>query len=147
MVEIFNSIRTYFNIPSLIIGVMGFILGVLTRYADGYIKEHFDSRKRKAEHQRMISEEVLKICNEASTNSFRIPPRDTEHINKILTEVELIDEQMETAMNEFISSWNSFSSRRSTGNMAPEDVKFTKEQLDRAEERRKILIKKASKMR
>lgn len=146
-IQIFNSIRPYFNIPSLVIGVMGFILGVLTKFADGYIKEHFDSRKRKAEYKRTIAEEVLKICNEASTNSFRIPPRDMEHINKILTEVELIDKQMETAMNEFISSWNFFASRRSVGNISPEDVKFAKEQLDRAEERRKTLIKKANKMR
>lgn len=126
---------------------MGFILGVLTRYADGYIKEHFDSRKRKIEHQRTIAEEVLKICNEASTNSFRVQPRNIEHIYKILTEIKLLDIQMEKTMNEFVSSWNSFAMNRSAGNMSPNDVKFAKTQLDRAEERRKILINMASKMR
>ncbi len=145
--QFINSIKPYFSISSLVIGVMGFILGILTKFADGYIKEHFDKRKKKTEHKQNIAEEVLKICNEASSNSFRIPPRDMEHINKILTEVELIDKQMETIMNEFISSWNLFATNRSAGNMSPDDVRFAKGQLDRAEDRRKTLIKKASKMR
>lgn len=145
--QLFKSLKYYFNIPSLIIGVIGFILGVGTKFADSYIKEFFDNRKRKAEHKRTIAEEVLKICNEASTNSFRIPPREMEHVNKILTEVELIDKQMETKMNEFVSSWNSFASRRNAGHISPEEVKFQKEQLDRAEERRKTLIQITNKMR
>lgn len=142
----FDIVKPYFSIPSIIIGVAGFILGVATKFADGYIKEHFDNRKRKVEHKRKIAAEVLTICNEASTNSFRTPPRDIEHIHKILTEVEFIDKHMETAMNELVSSWSSFSTRRSAGHLQPEEVKFQKEQLDRAEERRKILIRMANKM-
>lgn len=147
VIRFFDSVKPYLSISFMIIGVTGFILGVATKFADGYVKEHFDNRKRLAEHKRKIAEEVLIICNEASTSSFQTPPRNIEHIHKILTEVELIDRQMETAMNEFVSSWSSFATRRGAGHLQSEEVKFQKEQLDRAEDRRKMLIKMANKMR
>lgn len=129
----------------------GFIFGVAATLfitaGTGFIKEFFDERARKRKHELEVARHVLGICNEASTGNFREPPREMEHINSTLTDLEGINEEMSVKMTEFVSSWRTFSRERSNGDLSPDNVKFAKGELDRAEKNRKILITWANKIR
>lgn len=140
------------EVINTIIGQLpGFIFGVaatlLVAVGTGFIKEYFDERARKKKHKLEVARHVLRICNEASTNNFRKAPREMEDVNSTLTDLEGIDEEMSTKMAEMVSSWSTFSRERSKGDLSPDDVKFAKDQLDRAENNRMILIAWANKIR
>jgi len=135
---IFNTLQPY---------LIGFIVGIATMFASGYTKEYFEERASKAKHKRDVARQVLIICNEASSGSFRKAAREMEHVNSVMTDLEGIDKEMEEAMVKMVSSWGTVAREKTKGNLSPYDVKFIKDQLDRAEENRKILIGWANKIR
>jgi len=125
---------------------VGAIGGVLTLFASGFLKEIFDERARQAEHKRNIARHVLKICIEASTNSFIVKPREMEDIYSALTDLEGIDKEMALNMDQFVSSWQ-FISRIQKLDSLRGDKKLFKEHFDRVEKKRKILVAWANKIR
>lgn len=126
---------------------IGAIFGVVSLFASGFLKEFFDERARIATHKRNVARHVLKICIEASTNNFRVVSREMEDIYSALTDLEGIDKKMNGEMEKFVSSWGTFARERSKKNLSPDDVKFAKSELDRVEEKRKILVTWANKIR
>jgi len=135
------------SLSSLIIGVLGYLLGIFTKFVDGYIKSYFVEKERRDKHKREVARQVLKLCNEASTNSFRKAPRDMEHINSVLTDLEGIDKDMSVEMEKFSTSWQLIPRERSRGDLSSDDARFLKSNIDRAERKRKILISWANKIR
>ncbi len=126
--------------------VVGAILGVVGLFASGFLKEFFGERARKAKHKRNVARHVLKICIEASTNNFLLPPREMEDIYSAITDLEGIDKKMGAAMEKFISSWY-FIKEHQRSNSNHDDAKFLKENLDRVERERKVLVTWANKIR
>ncbi len=142
------SLNQLFGIAlPVVTAVGGILLGVIGSFGSGFVKEFFDERARKAQHKREVARHVLQICNEASTCSYRHSPRDVEKINSTLTNLEGFDHKACVTMEKFSSSWQCFAREHSKGKMTPEDVRFAKEQLDDAEEARKILVPWANKIR
>jgi hypothetical protein len=126
--------------------IIGGIGGVITLFASGFLKEFFDERDRKAKHKRNVARHVLQICIEASTNSFIVKPREMEDIYSALTDLEGINKEMALNMDQFVSSWQ-FISRIQKLDSLRGDKKLFKEHFDRVEEKRKILVDWANKIR
>lgn len=127
--------------------IIGAFFGVVGSFITGFSKEFFDERLRKAKHKRDVARQVLKICNEASTGNFRSAPRDVEYVNSVLTDLEGVDKNKSVEMEEFISSWQIFARERLRTPLNSGDVKFAKEELGRADGKRKILVVWANKIR
>lgn len=125
----------------------GIVATILWKVVDRVLNDGFEERKRALRHEIEMARKVFDICNEASTNNFKNLPQDMKHVNSILSNLEGIDENMCKNMEEFISSWGTFARERTRKGLLPDDVRFLKEQLDRAEERRKILINWANKIK
>ena len=123
--------------------IIGAAIGVLGTFVTGFAKEFFYERARRKKHKLEIARQVLKICNEASTGNYLYLPRDMEHVNSVLTDLEGINKSMSVEMEEFISSWRSI---RPVGDVFMAAI-FEQKQLDRADEKRKILIAWANKIR
>src|SRR4051794_33290680 len=85
--------------------IVGAILGIFGTLGTGYGKEYFDERARQRKHKINVANEVHKLLHEASTGNFKRSPRDIEHINKVLTDLEGIDKEMGKNMNEFVNDW------------------------------------------
>lgn len=125
--------------------IIGAIFGSIGTFLTGFAKEIFDERARKKKHKLDIARQVLKICNEASTNNFKQPPRSIEHVYSVLTDLEGINKKMSIEMEKFVSSWQIMTN--------PNDIPFSDkgkyfpDELNRAEEKRKTLIEWANKIR
>ncbi len=122
--------------------VIGAIGGMVTIFVTGFFKEFFDERARITQHKRNVARHVLKICIEASTNNFKIAPREMEDIYSVLTDLEGIDKKMSVEMEKFVSSWGLIIEHSKSHGAA-----FLKENLDRVEKKRKILVAWANKIR
>lgn len=136
--QIFSKILPY------IIGAIG---GIVSLLASGFLKEYFDERTRIAKHKRNVTRQVLKICNEASTGNFRRSPRDIEHINSILTDLEGIDKKMEIIMNGFVNLWERIIEHSKKTGQEETGRKYYAEMLNDIEEKRKKLTFWANKIR
>lgn len=84
----------------------GSILTILTKFADGWIQGYFNEKERKAKHKRNVAREVHSICNEALTTRFQYKPRNMEHINHVVSDVEGVDKEMGMVINKFIVAWH-----------------------------------------
>lgn len=131
------------TLPLVIGGAIGFYFD----FARGYSKRYFDEKDRVKRHQLEVARHVLRICNEASTGSFRVAPQDIEDVNSTMTDLDGIDEKLGAKMTEMIASWGTFARERGNGGNTGDDAKFLKEQFDRAETNRVILIDWANKVR
>jgi hypothetical protein len=96
--------------------LIGATLGVLGTFVTGFVKEFFDERRRISKHKLEVARQVLRICNEASTCNFKSPPRDIEHINSVLTDIEGIDSAQEKILTSFVSRWQIININAQTGN-------------------------------
>jgi hypothetical protein len=127
-----------------IIGILG---GVSSQIAGGYFKEHFAERERRLKHKINVANQVLKICNEASTGNFKHVPRDTEHVNSVLTDLEGIDQNMETVMNNFVNLWRKITEDSANSARSEDSKRDLIEMNHNMEKDRKILVAWANKIR
>lgn len=127
--------------------IIGAIGGIISLFASGFLKEFFDERKRKAKHKRDVARQVLKICNEASTGNFKCAPRDIEHINSVLTDVEGVDKKMVLTMTSLISLWGRIIEHSEKSNQSNASEGHYVEMLRDVEEKRKVIITWANKIR
>ena len=143
MIDILQITQILNKLFPYIIGAIG---GIASLYASGYCKEYFDERARIAKHKREVARQVLQICNEASTSNFKLLPRDIEHVNSVLTNVEGINSNMEAIMNRFISLWQLIA-QISQSHLGKEETKDLREMLKEVEEKRKRLVDWANSIR
>lgn len=96
----------FIKIVFLGLGAVAGIIGTIaTKFADGYLKFFFEEKRRKAKHIQNIAREVLIIINEAKTYNYNEYPRDREHINSVLMDVESVDKETGIVMNKFVELW------------------------------------------
>lgn len=121
--------------------VGGIILTILTKFADGWIQEIYKERERKAKHKINIAREVHAVCNEALTYRYQHRPRDMEHINHVISDVEGVDKEMGKLFEKFISDWveGAINGNGVEGIENPSET--------RADEKREILEEWANKFR
>lgn len=129
--------------------VVGFISGQLL---PGFAKEWFAERERRRKHKLNVAIEVHKICNEIKTGNYRTLPRDWEHVNSVLTDVEGVDEKMGVVMAEFLELcqdvFEDYLAER--GDLPERGVSTAKEKFQnyqKVENKRKILVKWSNKLR
>lgn len=128
--------------------VIGAIGGILTLFASGFFKSFFDESARQATHKREVARHILKICIEASTNSFISKPRDMEDIYSALTDLEGLDKQIMKHMENFVTSWQFISVKNNNTRLKnADDKKFFQEHYSGIEKERKILVKWANEIR
>jgi hypothetical protein len=129
--------------------VIGGILGALGTIGTGFVKEFFDERARRAKHKRNVAREVHALCIEASTGNFRTPARDHEHVNSTMTDLDGVDRKMGVALNRFVTLWGLiiYETQKDKRNASKEDYAYFKGLLDEVQEKRKILVGWANKMR
>jgi hypothetical protein len=143
--DIHQFIDTY-ALPVIISSVISGAVGFYFNFARGFSKEFFDKRARKEKHKLNVAQHVFQICNEADTNSFRVLPKDIEHINSVKKNVKALDEKVGNTMTEFISSWYTFARGRKNESRA-EDIRFLDREHKQAETRMMKLLEWANKIR
>ncbi len=94
-----------------------------------------------------VARHVLGICNEASTGNFRKASRNTEHVNSVLTNLDGVDEKMEVVMNSFVSLWGRLVEHSGKAEQGEPGRKHYVEMLNEVEQKRKILVAWANKIR
>jgi hypothetical protein len=127
----------------LITAVVGYVGGL---FLPGFSKEFFAERARKARHKLDVAIQVHKICNEASTGKFQHWPRDMEHINSVLTDLDGVDKKMGETMNSFVSLWRDCVRAQQTV-LGVYAGRHYKEILGEVEEKRITLVAWANKIR
>lgn len=122
-------------------GVITFLLKVLEKFFD----EWRAVIKRKSEDLRDFGNSLLIICNEASSSSYVVLPRDREHINELITKAELLTPDIVKDLEIFHSNWTlySYEDCRIQGNASAEDISFGIMLRDGADSARKKIIKRA----
>jgi hypothetical protein len=136
--QVLNTIQPY---------IIGAVFGFIGSFAAGFKTEIFNERARKARHKLDVAIQVHKICNEASTGNFRTAPRDMEHVNSVLTDLDGVDKKMGKTMNSFINSWQLLVEFYQEGGSHHEEREFFNDLLKDAEENRKTLVGWANKIR
>lgn len=127
--------------------ILGGIAGFGSAFLPGFAKEFFDERARRFKHKLHVSRHVLGICNEASTGNFRKPPRDMEHVNGTLTNLDGIDTEIGAVMNSFVNLWGRLVEQSEELEQNKDKSKFYIEMLNEIEKKRKILVIWANKIR
>jgi hypothetical protein len=82
-----------------------FLIKVLDVIWQNWIVEKFDRRKQLYTDKRLLADEVIKICTEASVGGFTIKPRSVERIYYIMTQVAILDPELAEAMEVMLSRW------------------------------------------
>lgn len=121
----------------------GFMFGVvatlLIAIGSGFIKEFFDERARRAKHKINVARKVHDICNEASTGNFRHAPRNGEHVNSILTDLDGVDEKMGVHMSSFVNLWGMIIEASNQVGQGESGGRHFVQMLQEVEEKRKVL--------
>lgn len=128
--------------------IMGGLFGFLGAFSSGLIGEIFGERARQNRHKINVAREVHKLCIEASVSSFCDKPRDIEHVYSVLTDLDGIDEEKGEVLNKLVSLWQliAFAQQR-TKRVTKELRQDQDERMKEIEEKRKILVNWANKIR
>lgn len=127
--------------------IIGAILGIAGTFVTGFAKEFFDERARRFKHKLEVARHVLRVCNEASTGNFRKTPRDMEHVNSVLTNLDGIDAEMGVVMNSFVSLWGRLVEQSGMAEQDEVGRRHYVEMLSEVEQKRKILVAWANRIR
>lgn len=106
--------------------------------------------QRKRSEKRVLADEAIKICTEASSKAYSVPARDSERVIYVITQLESIDQNLSTNLELFYSTWQIYASenRRIGQRVATtEEIQFGLELQKRAEDFRKKIIKSANKLK
>lgn len=126
---------------------IGAVGGIVGAFASGFLKEFFDERARRSRHKRDVARQVLIICNEASTENFRRAARNIEYVNSVMTDLDGVNEKMGAHMNSFINLWGRILDASQKKNQQEVEQKYFIEMLSEIEDKRKLLIAWANKIR
>jgi hypothetical protein len=92
-------------ITSAILLVVGGVLGFFGNFLGGFSNEFFDERARKKRHKIDVARAFQKIVAEASTNGFKVLPRDMEDVHSVLDDVKGVDAAVGENANIFVGNW------------------------------------------
>jgi hypothetical protein len=129
--------------PYLVAGAVGFYFN----FAGGFSKEFFAERARKKRHKINVANEVHRLVNEASTGNFTVVPRDAEHTNAVMTDLDGVDEEMGKVITVFVARWYQIANMDTQGLQRIESTKHLMELRKEVEEKRVILIEWSTKVR
>jgi hypothetical protein len=92
-------------IPSAIPYVIGGVIGFFGNFLGGFSKEFFDERAHRKRHRIDVARAFQKIVTEASTNGFKVLPRDMEHVHSVLDDVKGVGAAVGEKANIFVGNW------------------------------------------
>ena len=137
--------------PYIIGACFGYVSTIFTLIVTGHTNFYFTEKSRKHTHMVNVANNVAKLCNEASTGNFKTPARNREHVNSVLTDLDGVSKDMGIVLNRFVSLWGHIidlvSQSSDTGVNRVSRLRDLKETMDEIEEKRKILVEWANKIR
>lgn len=149
MVQINIDNTVIISIISILSSIGGGLVVFFGKFGEGWINSYFEKIERKAKHKRNVAREVHKLCIEASTGNYRIPPRNREHVNSVLVDVESVDNRISLVMDSFISLWRELVDQLKKDRQydGQAEYEYVKELLNKVEAKRKILVAWENKLR
>ena len=84
---------------------VGGAIGFFVNFLGGFSKEFFDERARKKRHKIDVARAFQKIVTEASTNGFKVLPREMEHVHSVLDDVKGVGAVVGEKANIFVGNW------------------------------------------
>jgi hypothetical protein len=131
------------QLPGILIGVVSTLVLL---FGTGFIKEFFDERARIKKHLLSVAQDLLQICNQASTYNYKLFPRDRENVNSVLTNVEGIDNELGKVFNNFVNIWYLIANLSQT-RMGKNETQDYREMLKKIDSQRSVLTTWANKFR
>lgn len=81
------------------------LVQLLPKFLEKFFVEWREKSIRKQKEKRHCLDNVIAICTEASSNSYKNQPRDKEHILRIITDLEMYDENMSKLLEKLFTNW------------------------------------------
>lgn len=146
--EILRNIVNFFistgfsHLVSFIVGT-----GVGSIFFKELISNWFKEQDRVKNHKLQVAKHVHGICIEASTNNYKIKPRDSEHVFSVLVNIEGFSKDREIMMTKFVNLWGRIADSYASKSNSNEEIRNRAGMLKEIQAYQKELISWSNKIR